>query len=442
MTQSKESKFRFGKRVIGLAWPKVSSRLFPLTFAAAFMLLCLLAIAAEVSGPPPPTVILDKGFRLSKSWGDRETLEFRLTAPARLTLEATWTGPAPRLALILNGPGQTAAYARRDGGSPLRLEYQVTAEDLRRGDTWLASIVNFSQQGPIEGLLRVLYPAGVQFTCTFLGDYPRDREPGWSEDCQGLANDDDNWFITQMERIWKFPVSHDLNRSVSGPDPAAGISLATIPRALRSQGYNHFGDPDVHEGRLFVPLEPTQPCKIVVFSAQTLAYLGAADLDQSQQNSAPWCAINPAEGLLYSSNFDNVDSLCVYRPEFTEGRPSLRFLRRFPLLSESGAPLRLNRVQGGAFSRSSGLLYLICDTAGSGGGMFVFDVRTGRKVARVPISYSPGFPNYQELEGVTVWNLESARAPNVRGQVHVVLIENDILSADDLWVKHFRVSCE
>lgn len=96
-------------------------------------------------------------------------------------------------------------------------------------------------------------------------------------------------------------------------------------------------------------------------------------------------------------------------------------------------------AQGGAFSQHSGLFYLVSHS--SDGGLLIWDWHSGRFM-RTPINYSPGFPNYQELEGVTVWNLDSGRAPGIRGQVHVVMIENNVASADDVWVKHFDVDRE
>ena len=110
----------------------------------------------------------------------------------------------------------------------------------------------------------------------FLGDYPRNREPGWSEEAQGLANDNDAWYIAQKDRLWRIPVERDLNAGVSPQTP--GVRTAVIPQVLRHQGYNHFGDPDCFEGKLFVPLEGSEPCKIAVFRAQDLSFLSAADL--------------------------------------------------------------------------------------------------------------------------------------------------------------------
>ena len=89
-------------------------------------------------------------------------------------------------------------------------------------------------------------------------------------------------------------------------------------------------------------------------------------------------------------------------------------------------------AQGGAFSQHSGLFYLVSDS--SDGGLLIWDWQTNH-IMRTPINYSPGVPNEQELEGVTVWNLDSGRAPGIRGQVHVLMIENDKVSADDVWAQ-------
>lgn len=37
----------------------------------------------------------------------------------------------------------------------------------------------------------------------FIGDYPGDANPGWHENVQGLAHDDDHWYITTTLEIWK-----------------------------------------------------------------------------------------------------------------------------------------------------------------------------------------------------------------------------------------------
>jgi len=114
--------------------------------------------------------VTSREFTLSEEYGATEVIQFPLTQPSKVVLEALWEGNVvsssepgrPRhptrpleLALILNGPGLGYASARRDGPSPLRLEYQLTAQDPARGEAWKASIINFSKVGPVRGSLRV-----------------------------------------------------------------------------------------------------------------------------------------------------------------------------------------------------------------------------------------------------------------------------------------------
>ena len=98
-------------------------------------------------------------FSLTDEFGNRFALDVRPAAAGKIVVEATWSQPAA-LAIILNGPGQTGYYARQDGNSPLRLEFDLTAELFAKGEGWRLSLVNFSR-APANGSLRVSYPTGT-----------------------------------------------------------------------------------------------------------------------------------------------------------------------------------------------------------------------------------------------------------------------------------------
>jgi hypothetical protein len=49
-------------------------------------------------------------------------------------------------------------------------------------------------------------------------------------------------------------------------------------------------------------------------------------------------------------------------------------------------------------------------------------------------------PGDEEIEGLTVWNLDDGRAPGIRGQVHVLMLDVGEVSNDDLYFKHVRIS--
>ncbi len=88
---------------------------------------------------------------------DRSVFTLTLDAPGTLRARATWTG-SERLALILNGPGQTGYYARADGASPLSISFDVTDELLEHGAQWKLSVIQFGSGRPAEGMLAVTLP--------------------------------------------------------------------------------------------------------------------------------------------------------------------------------------------------------------------------------------------------------------------------------------------
>ncbi|MCX8160212.1 MAG: hypothetical protein N3G18_04680 [Candidatus Saccharicenans sp.] len=78
----------------------------------------------------------------------------------KIRATTSWTGTAGSLALILNGPGQTQYYARRDGGSPLNLEFEISQELLAQGNGWKLRIASFQPGISAEGKIILELPAG------------------------------------------------------------------------------------------------------------------------------------------------------------------------------------------------------------------------------------------------------------------------------------------
>ena len=70
---------------------------------------------------------------------------FRASRTGKIRATLVWDPGTIALALILNGlDGQErVAFARRDGQSPISLEYQVTSSDLARADKWRLGVVRF-----------------------------------------------------------------------------------------------------------------------------------------------------------------------------------------------------------------------------------------------------------------------------------------------------------
>jgi hypothetical protein len=318
-------------------------------------------------------------------------------------------------------------------------------------------------------------------THTYINNYPKDRETGWSENLQGVTHDERNWFFTQDAKLWKFPVEYDLNRRLPSSAIASlllpaqdlnkflpkGVHVVGVPDQLK--GYNHFGDLDYYQGYLFAPIYKKHSSKtpyIAVFRASDLRYVSSAPV----QSGAGWCAINPLNGLLYTSDSEvrtNGSKYRIYRYEidFNKLRAKRRdFLKeytrdRFSLSYKNGDPITLKSMQGGVFSKT-GCFYTVngyCeDTAGSETGIMVFDSRTGRRIARSkkggsdPFKYEfhPGPKKVckQEPEGITIWDVDLLRRqrrlypPGITGQLHVIMLDNwPYSNEDDLYFKHYKI---
>jgi hypothetical protein len=299
----------------------------------------------------------------------------------------------------------------------------------------------------------------------YVSEYPSDVTPGWHEDVQGITHDDDFWYITQSDKedsnpyersLWKIPVSHDLQDPVFllplvpslGLFPGISVRLLDDVKELYNLGYNHFGDLTYYydknsgEDFLAVAMERPQPgcAAIAFFRAKDLAYLGHHKL--TKQNNAGWCAIDN-DGYIYTS-----DSLAnvYYKFELDwdllskEQIVIMKPIETIPFRDESNNQFFLNDIQGGAFSKSGDLLYLVALDVG----IQVFDVTTGKRV-----QYSTngsGYFNYQfdpsweiaeEPEGLTIWDLDDYKAPRITGQLHVLMLDNDLISDDDVYFKHY-----
>jgi len=79
-----------------------------------------------------------------KKFGDEKTIHFKVDQPGEVTCRIAWTG-APRLAMILNGPGQVGYYDRVDGPSSLYFKFVVTEALVKKGKEWRITVKDFSK---------------------------------------------------------------------------------------------------------------------------------------------------------------------------------------------------------------------------------------------------------------------------------------------------------
>ena len=86
--------------------------------------------------------VISKPFRLSAS-DNRKVFSFNVHSPSTININAGLNSSNEDFAIILNGPGQQNALARKDGKSPLYLSFTVTQAMIQRGTQWSATVVKF-----------------------------------------------------------------------------------------------------------------------------------------------------------------------------------------------------------------------------------------------------------------------------------------------------------
>ena len=245
------------------------------------------------------------------------------------------------------------------------------------------------------------------------------------------------------------------------PWGAPGVRRVRFEDIPELVGYNHFGDPEVYTTNevdyLFVPVTHYEggsgPPILAVFRADSLAYLTHADLPAGAESA--WCALDPSGHLCLPGS---AGIFTLHSVDFTALRDGNRLElgpgRPFVLNDEAGVPiLNIEFHQGGAISPSGELLFVVAgfhDTDRPGDGIHVFKFSTNQSTGllttqRISRSRNGGRPfNYEfstgasgeEPEGVTFWDLDDGRAPGIRGQLHVLMLDNDA-SDDDVSVKHY-----
>ena len=177
---------------------------------------------------------------------------------------------------------------------------------------------------------------------------------------------------------------------------------------------------------------------IAIFGADTLEFLALKCL--SQQPQAPWVAVDPLGNLYSSGNQGSMVSRYSVDWPKLKSQQELTLTNEPPvtLLNEQGNSLTLNSFQGGVISPSGQLMYIVAD------GIHVFDLQTGRRIqsskngsGHFNYEFDPSLFDAEEPEGITIWDLDDGWAPNIRGQLHVLLLNNDWPDDDNVYLKHY-----
>jgi hypothetical protein len=232
----------------------------------------------------------------------------------------------------------------------------------------------------------------------------------WTEECNGVTTDGHHWFFSSSNK--ELVAIHKFSAAFGH------MGKAVAPSST------HIGDIDYFADRIYAPLDPR---RIGIFDTAP-TFLKFGNLDSAGEHAGhtglPWCAINPWNGFLYSSNFNGVTFVYAYDPN-----DNFRYKGALRL---QGPPV--GGVQGGVFT-PNGHLYLTSDVfVGEGATQDIraYSVLNGAFLGSVHVPYSPGTLDSEEMEGLTIW-----KGP--WGHVHVIILDNDATNKDDVFFKHFIV---
>lgn len=307
----------------------------------------------------------------------------------------------------------------------------------------------------------------VSFPLKFLSNWPDEKNTFYSEAVNGVTHSGSNWYFSQIPRIWKIPVGFTKYMGKKTVPWAIWQQFkhVDIPKKLQAQGYNHFGDIDCYNNVLYAPLEAigfSAPPIIAVFNADTLEFMDYDVLEsmkvQKSKNSlfhgnAAWVAVDPSDGVLYVSGWDTTYEIHRFKQTIKGKQGNWQFTLQnmnnpYGLKDNYGKSMYLDAVQGGVITPKGHLILASddgprwcvnppCTNDANKSGIWTFSLKKGKLIDHLKVDYSPGFWEYEEIEGITYWDMDSFPPLPFGGQVHLVILDQD-LWGDDIIFKHYK----
>lgn len=195
---------------------------------------------------------------------------------------------------------------------------------------------------------------------------------------QGLTTDGEHLY---------FSGNYFLNKTDAATGQTVKNNLLAIPPVLLLKGCNHIGGISYHNGLIYAAVEDGPDYNhpyIVLYDAETLRFTGNYyRLPQELHiKGVPWCAVDPAAGLLYTAEWSNAQVLNVFALE------DMRLVRTVPLSQP------LDRIQDAEMY--DGTLYLSADDENKT--VYALNPSTGQVRTAFVRHVSPG----AEAEGMTI----------------------------------------
>lgn len=245
-----------------------------------------------------------------------------------------------------------------------------------------------------------------------------------------MCHDDDFFYLTQRDYLWKIP--RTLKIESIKKNNKLQIRKVGIPEELKKLGSDHLGDCDYFDKKIFIPLEGTPIPRVIIFNAETLEFIAAPKISTGQFD-APWITVDSRDGTLIVGPFNITPESPLYRLRFDEESKTLENLETIRP-TDNNKPLTIKRVQGVDISVSKNLVIFVSDL--KKGGMFGFDLNDFSFKFQQKIKYRPGFPVYEELEGIDILE-DDESFPQYRGNLFIPILNNNLLFNDFANLKSF-----
>ena len=232
-----------------------------------------------------------------------------------------------------------------------------------------------------------------------------------SNNIQGIAHNNKNFFISNIDHIYKLPISIKFNNSTFNPSNLSKYQQITIPKKFIEMGYHHFGGITVHKSYVVVALERIKPMKLLFFDTNNLELKKQYDVP-FEFDSLSWVASDETH-LYFSENQLNSNQLLYKLNPKTEKISSIKI----------NGVKRIKRIQGGTIDKLKNELYLASDGGMRKGGVFKINLNNFFTEKVATVRYLRFFPVYQEIEGLTLLPRKNGSSST---EFYLLLLNNNL----------------
>lgn len=279
-------------------------------------------------------------------------------------------------------------------------------------------------------------------------DIPDEVMTGWTQGTQGVASDGVFWYFssngsdnpggTTLQGVHRFEVATGNKAApflLEGEFQGLRFALPTLGDKEESLGVPsgrcHFGGIDIQNGEILAAIETKNGVGMLRMDAASGALLGFTTLKGKKggdppQPDSPWCAVNPLNGLLYSSSFnrDAAASGAVHAYDLAKE------LRHVP-----AADIHIDefpsRIQGGCFSPDGHLFLSSDEKSGQQRAIHVFSSLSGVRFGALIVT---ALEESQEMEGLCFLPLTQE---GLLWTIHAVLLDAHDFPEDGVFFKHY-----